>query len=168
MSGFDPSAFVEREILAVRSHSLATFKPPAEAPRAAENCEEPARPDQILATLATFQEWERKAHAFAAYPRPAWMIQSAWDVLRNDVLLFVDEWGQKADEAGWTEIELFACYKQPWLRRLDHNGVLVGIDGRRVVDLDPESITIEEAYSILRFRKYNDLTNASLIWRAFA
>lgn len=133
---FDASAFV----LAERSQTLAPeckdFSGDFGAPKAAENSHFDDAPEKTLAQIATlapvpaeFMPWDDELLSWAASPRPHFVKPEVWDELTNEAVAFSRVWGPKAIAAGWSSFDLFGCYRRPWFRRLDCNGVIATIVG---------------------------------------
>lgn len=133
---FDASAF----ILAERSQTLAPvckdFAADFGEPIAAEIRHSDRVPDETLATIATLaatpaeiMPWDDLLLPWAEGPRPHFVKPEVWDELTNEAVAFSRNWGTKAIAAGWSSLDLFGCYRRPWFRRIDCNGVVATIVG---------------------------------------
>lgn len=100
---------------------------------------------------AAIQEFDGKlprewAEAFAKLQfidKPKQYSQAEWEQVLNDAGLFADKWASQAMALGWSILDVFAVHKSGNLRRLDGDGVILSIRGRRVVAVTADHIVIE-------------------------
>lgn len=101
--------------------------------------------------------------------KPAWLPADRWEELQFDAVRFVRDWGAEALRLGWTNLELFGCNPNPRARRLDNDGLIKLLHGRRITAIDDSAATIDAGRGdLLRFRKGKLLLTAVPIWVAFA
>jgi hypothetical protein len=101
---------------------------------------------------------------------PQNMPAGRWETFICDVAAFVDnEQLTEADLLGWTALDLFGADRDRPFARIDQSGLLLLLDGHKVVGLSEDTATIETrggARQIYR-RKPGDPGRA-LIWELFA
>ena len=156
-TAFDASVFIAAE-LARKSQAVAGVASlsaePATVLKPAEISRFLVAETASLATIATIARpvpktlpWDREIRLFVDRPCPSgvrkidWneIVEEAWDVHRN--------WGQTAFDAGWSMLDLFGCNPDPFVGRLDRNGLVASITALRVpvrlTALDDRTATLQ-------------------------
>ena len=90
------------------------------------------------------EEWGQGICDLLAMACPASCPEARWNVLREDSYTFLRDWAARAHELGWTEYDLFGTHpEKPWVR-FDRMGLLLVLDGGRVVALSDIEAVIEK------------------------
>jgi hypothetical protein len=78
-----------------------------------------------------------------------------WRTFVDDCGSFLDDgWAARADALGWSPYNLFGCDRRRPFARLDHQGLLWILKGRRLVELRGDAAVIEtESGAQLTFRR---------------
>jgi hypothetical protein len=118
--------------------------------------------------ISAFGGHERNArysHLISALKErcPEFAPSDRWQQAIRDAETFLGKWGEKAHVLGWTGQELFGLHPVPEhpsanysrLSRYDETGLVWLLQGRPVVALTEESAAIQNASSILTYRKLN-------------
>jgi hypothetical protein len=67
-----------------------------------------------------------------------------WRLFIDDAAAFLDSgWAPRAAALGWGPLDLFGCDKARPFARIDHQGLLWLLDGRKLVALTANTATIE-------------------------
>lgn len=112
--------------------------------------------------------WAPGLDRLHALPKPGWMRADRWEELLFDAVRFTREWGAQAVRRGWTELELFGCNANPQARRLDNDGLIILLRGRRITAIDGQTATIQcSGGGTLRFSKAEPAA-AIPLWVAFS
>lgn len=125
-----------------------------------------------VTTVAAFPgswPWAEGLDALHRLSKPRFLTADRWEELLFDAVRFSRDWGDIAGQHGWTVLELFGCHRKPEGRRLDNNGLIVTLKGRRITALDDTAATIDAGRGDLhRFRKGKLLLTSVPLWEAFA
>lgn len=89
------------------------------------------------------REWAEAFAKLQFIDRPKQYNQGEWDQVLNDAGLFADKWASQAMALGWSILDVFAVHKSENRRRLDGEGVILSIRGRKVVAVTADHIMIE-------------------------
>lgn len=181
-SRFDPSAFIEAEreqvsqTLAAVEQDLVGF---SFQPETAEICAA-AGPDRatvariaaIAGVAADALPWAQDLEAFVDRPCPADVRPEYWDELTNEAWSISRQWGATACAAGWSSLDIFACNPDPSARRVDRDGLVLGVVGMiapmRVIDVTSEYAALQDRHgSVLRHRPSLRAPGAVHLWEAY-
>jgi hypothetical protein len=67
-----------------------------------------------------------------------------WRGVIRDAQLFLSVWGRQAADLGWTALDLFGVHPKVPAARFSHMGLLLLVNGGRVVVISAESAIIEQ------------------------
>jgi hypothetical protein len=91
-----------------------------------------------------------------------------WKQFVDDAGRFLDGgWAVRADALGWSPLNLFGCDRNKPFARIDHQGLLWLLNGRRLVELRADAAAIEtQSGAQLTFRRClpNDPKSVVLPW----
>jgi|TARA_R100000501_G_scaffold10060_3_gene19947 hypothetical protein len=101
--------------------------------------------------------------------RPSNLRADRWQQLIDDAGRLADSGlAAKAYQLGWADLDLWGC-SPGFARRLDRDGLVMAIGGRRVLRVTPECAEISTSGAhILRFRPGKPLYGAETLWSAVA
>ena len=68
----------------------------------------------------------------ASMPVPAGVQARRWAQIVDDAALLEADWGETARALGWSDLALWGCNPDPSARRLDRDGLVMRLRGRRV------------------------------------
>lgn len=89
------------------------------------------------------REWAAAFAKLQVMDRPEQYSQAGWEQVLNDAGLFADRWAHQAIALGWTVLDVFSVHKSGNRKRLDGEGVVLSIRGRKVVAITADHIMIE-------------------------
>ncbi len=78
----------------------------------------------------------------ASMPVPAGVQARRWAQIVNDAALLEADWGETARALGWSDLALWGCNADPSARRLDRDGLVMRLRGRRVFAITTELAAI--------------------------
>lgn len=175
---FDPSAFIAAEVSQSVAKRSDTFTMARHREEGAEICAFRDDPCQSVASVATVAGGEPENHpwsvdliTWASGRAPAFVRPVVWDELTNEALAISKRWGAKAIECGWSSLDLFGCYRRPWFRRLDCNGLVASIVGLltpvRLTDLTPDHADLTDHHGNIMRHYRRDKPEAVHLWEAY-
>ena len=111
-----------------------------EVVRANENFDERAALVQYGADVP--RDWADGVARLATAAPPAGFSTETWRAVVDDGAHFLDDWGRKASQLGWSALDVFGVSTQPPRMRCELAGLLPLIAGRTVVEISSSSATI--------------------------
>ena len=90
------------------------------------------------------EAWIQGVRDLLAMPRPAAWPEERWAALRKDAFAFLRDNGAEAVGLGWHELDLFGIDPRAPLARFDAMGLVVLLNGKRVVELHHDRAIIED------------------------
>lgn len=182
LDAFDPTAFLAAEAPSLQALAGICYTPVDATPvsKVAENRAVPAFMEAPLAGLAGIAAGVREKHSwggdlcrFVDAECPAFVSPELWDELTSEAWLLATAWGDEAASKGWTAVDLFGCNPDPFARRVDRDGLLLGIVGLKVpskvvaIHRDVAELQCcDTGRSILRHRRGPALGSIS-VWHAY-
>jgi hypothetical protein len=89
-------------------------------------------------------EWRRNLGALDAYRPPSGFPAPWWRGIIRDAELFLSTWGKQAADLGWTTLDLFGVHPKAPAARFSCMGLLLLVNGGRVVAITTETGMIEQ------------------------
>lgn len=116
--------------------------------------------------------WDDDLIPWANGKAPPFARPIVWDELTNEAVSISQRWGAQAIEAGWSSLDLFGCYRRPWFRRLDCNGLVASIVGLltpvRLTDITPDHADLTDYRgNVLRYLR-REKPGAVHLWEAYS
>ncbi len=87
--------------------------------------------------------WAEGYARLCTLPRPPDYTETRWQGLIDDAGLFLDQWATQVDRLGWKTQEVFGVHHAKPSTRIDLQGLVPCIRGRKVVAVTANSATIE-------------------------
>ena len=112
------------------------------------------------------EAWTQGVADLLAMAPPASCPAERWQTLREDAYTFLRDHAGRAHELGWTALDLFGVHpEKPWVRP-DVTGLVLLLDGAKVVSLsDIEAVIEKPSGARLTFRKRGLVSDeACLLW----
>ena len=91
------------------------------------------------------REWAEGFARRALAPRPAGLSTETWWAIVEDAARFLDDWGRRAADLGWSALDVFGVSIQASRMRSEMAGLLPFIGGGTVVAISSASATIRSA-----------------------
>ena len=90
-----------------------------------------------------------------------------WDQLRRDVTDFlVSPWAEEAARLGWTDLDLFGVNADRPYTRIDGLGLVLALDGRKIIALSAEGATLETPAGVRQsYRRKPEQPGRVLVWK---
>ncbi len=89
------------------------------------------------------RDWADGFARLCTLPRHPDYTETRWQGLIDDAGLFLDQWAAKVDGLGWSTQEVFGVHHAKPSTRIDLQGLVPCIRGRKVVAVTANSATIE-------------------------
>ncbi len=89
------------------------------------------------------RQWADGYARLCTLPRHPDYTETRWQGLIDDAGLFLDQWAAKVDGLGWKTQEVFGVHHAKPSTRIDLQGLVPCIRGRKVVAVTADSATIE-------------------------
>lgn len=125
-----------------------------------------------VTTVTTFSRglpWDEGLNALFALPAPEFLRVERWTQMLFDCQRFYQDWGLRAVELGWSETDLFGCNPPPSFKRLDNDGLVISLQGRRIIAMDAKSAKIDAGRGdTLTYYNSFPLENSVPLWIGFA
>src|SRR5258707_13971500 len=85
----------------------------------------------------------RRGHAalWASLPPAGWRI-TRWHDLKNEVDSFIDDWGTRAAQLGWDDLDLFGVDVAAPYARIDRMGLLPLLHGKAIIELSHDAAVL--------------------------
>ncbi len=96
--------------------------------------------------MRTVLNWSEGLISLRSMPAPldfAGIQTPRWGQLLPDADTFLNRWGDEAATLGWTALDLFGCDRVKPYARVDLAGLVLLLNGRRVVELSATGAMIE-------------------------
>ena len=77
-------------------------------------------------------------------PMPGYT-KDRWRVLVRDAEHFIDTWAGQAAALGWSTVEAFGCHRWAPVERYDAAGLVMMLNGKRIVAMTDDDAVIENA-----------------------
>ena len=109
--------------------------------------------------------WAEGYASLCAMPPPAGFWPARWDRIIDATGAFLGRWAGEAIRSGWTDLDLFGCHPDAPDRRFDCMGLVLLLDRREVVSIDPDGadvVTVTGTHQ--RFRRRPLPTKAVPLW----
>ncbi len=90
------------------------------------------------------EDWCQGVAGLLAMTRPKAWPEDKWPQLREDAFGFMRDHGARAAELDWSILDIFGVCPRAPLRRFDAMGLVAILDGRAVIELQPEHAVIEQ------------------------
>ena len=87
-----------------------------------------------------------------------------WTDVHAAMLAFLDAWGERAADLGWTDVQLFGVHRTAGALRSDSTGALVTLYPYAVEAMDARTITLTRASSRLVFRGLRNPSDSVPLW----
>lgn len=129
-----------------------------------------------VASVANNSEVAAAIMRMGSYPPPSFRSKEGWATLLDDIRHVAGEYLSPALAMGWTLQDLFGCYRKPWCRRVDLNGLALFLHGQRIDAFEPNRAVIaNRAGPACVFYRHSpassqpfDRSGAWLVWDAYA
>lgn len=176
---FDPSAFIAAEVSQTVAAPCDGFSATFATPKTPDFREVLGVLPQSVASVATVAggnaeklPWDDDLLPWAAGRRPPFATPEVWDALTSAALDISRTWGPQAVEMGWTSLDLFGCWRRPWFRRLDCNGLVKCVVGLltpvRVTGIDPKGAELSDHTGpIMRYYRM-DMPFSVNLWEGYS
>ena len=91
---------------------------------------------------------------------------SRWRTIRADIeRLLKSPMAERARALGWTELDLFGVDADRPFARIDQAGLLILLDGKKIVEITAETAVIENASGTRHtWRRRSDRAGRVLVW----
>ena len=89
------------------------------------------------------RDWANGYARLCTLPRHPDYTETRWQGLIDDAGLFLDQWATQVDRLGWKTQEVFGVHHAKPSTRIDLQGLVPCIRGRKVVAVTADSATIE-------------------------
>ena len=91
---------------------------------------------------------------------------SRWQRIRKDIDDFlVSPLAEQAKGLGWTELDLFGVDNSRPYARIDQAGLVIMLDGYKIVELSAQAAILETAGGVRQsYRRKEDQPGRQLIW----
>jgi hypothetical protein len=143
--------------------------PQPEPPKGAENRAPRAEESPAVATVATVAMCRAGVISLAALPKPRGVGKLRYKRLIRDAESFERMWLEKAVALGWSVEEMYGCWRNPLASRLDCDGLVHCLDGRKISLLTAESaVILVDRGNVQTYRRGFDRSAAVPIWLAYA
>ena len=107
-----------------------------------------ARPGASIVLLAVPpgvpDAWVQGVAELLAMSRPGAWPEDRWTALREDAFAFLRDHGAEAARLGWDVLDLFGVDRRAPLARYDAMGLVVLLNGKRIVELHHDRAMIED------------------------
>ena len=101
-------------------------------------------------------EWHAILNELTAVDPPDWASSVRWQNMLSDADALLSQWGDAADQLGWTALDLFGVHPNAPADRYDVMGLLLVVQGGDVVSLTAETATIRRpSNAVLTYSRAN-------------
>jgi hypothetical protein len=100
--------------------------------------------DELTPEAETIARWHAGVTTLDANWPPTNFPAPWWRGLLRDAELFLSLWGKQAADLGWTTLDLFGAHSKAPAARFSCMGLLLLVNGGRVVAITAESAVIEQ------------------------
>ena len=87
-----------------------------------------------------------------------------WTDVHAAMLAFLDAWGERAADLGWTDVQLFGVHRTAGAIRSDSTGALVTLYPYAVAAIDEREIVLTRGSSRLIFRGLTNPGDSVPLW----
>lgn len=113
------------------------------------------------------RDWAEGFATLCSMPCPDAYQQQRWEQIINDGGCFLDAWGKQAAALGWQALDVFGANPNCPEWRYDGMGLVVLLEGRRVVAITADAARIECGNGVYQtFNRRNMGCEIDLLWKS--
>jgi len=112
--------------------------------------------------------WSAGIEQLTKLSQPTFLAKERWDELVFDAVQVSQVWGATLAALGWSITDIFGCNPEPRAGRLDRDGLVILLRGRKVISITDCLAVICDGKVRHTFRRDHERLGSVPLWLAFS